>query len=129
MMTPSFPQPTYELLKQKSQDLLLPVPFTLSTELVGEVSGEPEFAEAPVESPPAGDADESTATNTPSTAEENTADDAATTQADPEESAPAAAPQTADGGGTSRGMLLGLGAAGIALLGAGIIVLVRALRS
>lgn len=112
-----------------SQDLLLPVPFTLSTELIGEVSGEPEFAEAATEATPENDdAEEAAVTETPSTTQDDTDDAAAATQESPEETA-SAAPQAAADAGTSRGMLLGLGALGTALLGAGIVVLVRALRS
>lgn len=123
-------------------DLLLPVPFTISTQLVGEVSGVPEFAdpqESGEEQPADGqdgdgqDGDEQTGTG--GAGDDGLADDAATSDDADQVTQPAPVDGEASGtegaaeGGTSRNLLIGLGALGTALLGAGAVVLVRALRS
>jgi len=121
----------YLAVSLTSQDeLLLPVPFTITTQVVGEVSGVPEFDTAA-----AGDADPTTeatddAQETATTADEpDQTDDAADDTTDAGDGQEDAAITVPDDDGAPAGLLLGLGTLGVALLGAGGFVLARVLRT
>lgn len=113
-----------------SKGPLLPVPFTITTAALGEPSGFPEYADA--SSPgdvteatsPAGQtrSDEGAATAAPDGAG---ADQGSVTGPD----TAAAPPVEARDDGTSSGLILGLAALGLALLGAGGFVLAQVMRT
>jgi Ca-activated chloride channel family protein len=96
------------------------IPFTITTELVGEVSGVPEYLTAADQ--PEDDATDDTATETAAPPSRTTDDGTATSE-------PAAAPATDEEGGIPGPLLAALAALGVALLGAGVVVLTRSLRS
>lgn len=97
------------------------IPFTVTTALVGEVSGVPEYLAA-TDQPEDGPADDTaTATTAPPS---QPADDSAATSEEP-----AAAPAADTDQDISTGLLAALAAVGLALLGAGVVVLTRSLRS
>lgn len=108
-----------------SSELHLPVPFTISTQLVGEVAGVPEFdtaqdADADATAEPTDDEQAAEEPEAGGDAADDTAD-----EDDPEE----AAVTVPDDDGAPTALLLGLGTVGVALLGAGGFVLARVLRT
>lgn len=112
-----------------TSDLLLPVPFTLTTDVLGEVGGVPEYLTGEeVGDPAEGEqgTEQPTGTATTTDQEQTTRPTDATT---PDDAAEAAPPSDAPDDGAGRGLLIGLGALGVALLGAGVAVLTRVLRS
>lgn len=131
----------YVAVSLTSQDeLLLPVPFTITTQVVGEVSGVPEF-DAPSDTS-AGHGGDAGDTDQPTTAAEEQPDGAGEpggsgepSGADDSEDSAVAEPgsttqtTTVEDDGAPVGLIAGLGALGLALLGAGGFVLVRVLRT
>lgn len=122
----------YVAVSLTSEDeLLLPVPFTITTQVVGEVSGVPQSEAADdglADNGASGDTDQTaTATGEPDGVGDSAADD----QEDSAAAEPGSAtpPTTVEDDGASVGLIAGLGALGLALLGAGGFVLVRALRN
>lgn len=107
-----------------------PIPFTLTTETIGEPSGFPEYAEASAaddlteETAPAEETqtDDSAATAAPDTAAQ---DEASATGPDTAAAPPVETPDD----GASAGLILGLAALGLALLGAGGFVLAKVMRT
>lgn len=114
-----------------NRDLLLPVPFTLTTELVGEASGAPQYAEAASQDDTAEQSVTSESTSEPtSDGGQETADAADTRDAEPpSDDAEAAPPVEVTDDDGNGGLVLGLGALGLAMLGAGGFVLARVLRT
>lgn len=98
-----------------NNEMLLPVPFTLTTAVLGEVSGVPEYADAPAG---ADVTDEAVATSSP-------ASDAATESEAPsaEPTGGAATAPELDEDSTSRALALLLGALGVVVLLAGVLVI------
>lgn len=105
-----------------NSDVRQSIPFTITTDVLGEVSGVPEYLTTEAEEP-AADESEETATAAPPTSAPETDDTAPTTEA------PTAAPADDSGDGTPTALLAGLGAVGLALLAGGVVALTRALRS
>lgn len=118
-----------------SHELTVPIPFTLTTQLIGDPSGAPEYAVPST----ADDTSEATAEDAGAGAEdsaEESADDSSAgpaadeaTGTDPTTDPAAAPPVDAPDSGGPSGLALGLGALGLALLGAGGVVLAKVLRS
>lgn len=113
-----------------NNELTLPIPFTLTTELIGEPSGVPTYVDTAVTDDPDATAEpvtDSEAGQTPDVESTTgqTADDAAVSDA----SDAAAPPVDVSDEGTPTGLVIGLVALGLALLGAGGFALTRALRS
>lgn len=111
-----------------NRDVTLPMPFTLTTETVGDVQGIPEYASPTVSTDDGRTADAAAQTEEPAGPVAGADDPAPTTEEpEPTEDSMAAAPVGDDA--APVGMLVGLGALGLALLGAGGFVLARVMRT